>query len=189
MAAVMLTTAAAAQQAPQPAQPSSVPQPGDASAPQQPPKPPAPPIPGTVTCPAPTPPATAPTRMFNAPAGMLVLPVTSTRVADFEKFLGYVRDALAKTTDPTLLRQAKGWKSFRASEPGANNDVLYVFVFDPAVPCVDYGFGPILAAAIPDEAKLAEIWNLYKLSVKSGGSLMNFVPVPAPDSKPTRPTP
>ena len=169
MAVAMLTVALTAQQSQPPGQPAA--QPATPA--------PAVQVPGTVACPVPAPPAKAPERSFNAPAGMLVLPVSSTKVTDFEKFLGYVRDALAKTTDATLRRQASGWKFFRASEPGPNGDVLYVFAFDPAVPCVDYGLGPILAAAIPDEAKLLEIWNLYKSSVRSGGSLMNLVPVPA----------
>jgi hypothetical protein len=56
---------------------------------------------------------------------------------------------------------------------------LYAFVFDPAVPCVDYGLGPILAAAIPDEAKLLEVWKLFSGSVRNGGTLMNLVPVGA----------
>ena len=108
---------------------------------------------------------------------MMLVQVIPTKVADFEKFLGYVRDALAKTTDATLRKQREGWKFFQVSEPGPNNDVLYAFVMDPAVPCVDYGLGPILAAAIPDQAQLTEIWNLGKLSMRNGGTLMNFVPV------------
>jgi hypothetical protein len=115
--------------------------------------------------------------MFNAPAGVIFHQVISTKVPDFEQFLSHVRDALAKTTDKTLLSQAKGWKFFRVSEPGPNNDVLYAFVLDPVVPCVDYALGPILAAAIPDEAKLMEVWNLYKTSVRGGGTLLNLVPV------------
>lgn len=110
---------------------------------------------------------------------MIVHQVISTKVADFDKFLGYVREAIAKTSDATVQRQAKGWKFFRVSELGPNGDVLYAFVFDPAVPCVDYGLGPILAAAIPDEAKLLEVWKLFSGSVRNGGTLMNLVPVGA----------
>lgn len=115
--------------------------------------------------------------MFNAPVGVIFHQVTATKLGDFEQFLGHLRDALAKTTDKTLQSQAKGWKVFRVSEAGPNNDVLYAFVFDPAIPCVDYALGPILAAAIPDEAKLLEVWNLLKSSVKGGGTLLNLAPV------------
>ena len=134
-------------------------------------------VPGTVTCPVPTPPATMPTRSFIAPAGMLMIPVLSTKVDDFEKFLGYVQDALAKTTDKAMREQAKGWRFFKIPEPGPNGDVLFAFLLDPAVPCVDYGLMPILNAAVPDGKQLDEIWNLYKGSVRNGGYLMNLVPV------------
>jgi hypothetical protein len=134
-------------------------------------------IPGTVMCPAPAPPATLPARSFTAPAGMLLQPVMSTKVADFEKFLGYVRDALATTTDATVRKQAEGWKFFKIAETGPNGDVLFAFFFEPAVTCVDYALQPILAAAIPDAAKLTEVWNLYKLSVRGGGTLMNLIPI------------
>ena len=151
--------------------PQSPPAPG----PQTPPA--APTVPGTVTCTAPTPPATMPTRSFTTQTGMLLIPVLSTKVADFEKFLGYVRDGLAKTTDAGLREQAKGWRFFKVPEPGPNGDVLFAMVADPAVPCVDYGFQQILNVAIPDGKALEEVWNLYRNSVRNGGHLMNFVPV------------
>ena len=180
MAVATLTVVLAAQQTP----PATQTQP---TAPQATSPAAAKPVPGTVTCPVPTPPAKAPERSFNASMGMLLVPVLPTKVEDFEKFLGYVRDALAKSTDQTVLRQAKGWRFFRMPEPGPNQDVIYAFLFEPAVPCVDYALGPILNAAIPDEAKVLEVMNLYKNSVRNGGTLMNFVPWPVPGSDSTRP--
>ena len=180
MALAMFTVALAAQQTPPATQTQPTAQ--QATSPAA-----ATPVPGTTTCPVPTPPAKAPERSFIAPMGMLLVPVLPTKVEDFEKFLGYVRDALAKSTDQTVLRQAKGWRIFRMPEPGPNQDVIYAFLFDPAIPCVDYALGPILNAAIPDEAKVLEVMNLYKNSVRNGGTLMNFVPVPAPGSGPARP--
>ena len=134
-------------------------------------------VPGTVTCPAPPPPAKLPDRLFIAPAGMLLQPVISSKVVDFEKFLGYVRDALAATTDATVREQAKGWRFYKMAEAGPNGDVLFAFLLEPAVPCVEYALQPIIAAAIPDTAKMIEVWNLYKLSVRGGGTLINLVPV------------
>ena len=159
-----------------------VPPPAGQPAPQQPAAPVAAPaasmpVPGTVTCPAPPPPAKLPDRIFNAPVGLLLQQVVATRVADFEKFLGYVREAIAASKDKTVQQQARGWQFYKMAETGPNNDVLFVFVLDPAVPCVDYALGTILAAAIPDEAKLSEIWALYKGSVRVGPTLMNLVPV------------
>jgi hypothetical protein len=73
---------------------------------------------------------------------------------------------------------------FRVTDPGPNGDVMYAFLLDPAVPCVDYALGPILAEAYPDPAQLTEIFNLYRNSVRTGGTIMNLVPVPV-----TPPTP
>jgi hypothetical protein len=169
--AAILTAAVIAQQAPQP---------GGQPASQQPAAPatsPPVPVPGTVTCPAPPPPAKLPDRIFNAPVGVLIQPVLATRVEDFEKFLGHVRDAIAASTDTVVREQAQGWRFYKMTETGPNNDVLFWFLLDPAVPCVDYAFGPILAAAIPDPAKLAEVWALLKGSVRGGPMLMNLVPL------------
>jgi hypothetical protein len=136
------------------------------------------------SCPVPVPPATAPTRAFTVPTGILLHQVAATRVADFERLIGYVQDALAKTTNATLRNQAKGWRFYKDLGAGPNGDALFVFMLDPAVPCVDYALGPILAEAYPDPAQLTEIWNLYRSSVRGGGTIMNLVPVevkpPAP---------
>ena len=118
--------------------------------------------------------------MFNAPVGVLIQPVQATKVEDFEKFLAYVRDAIAASTDKTVREQAKGWKFLKGAELGPNKDVLFWFVLDPAVPCVDYAFGPILAAAIPDAAKLKEVWALFTGSVRGGPTLANLVAVERP---------
>lgn len=139
----------------------------------------APPVPGTVACPAPVPPATIPARSFTAETGMILHQVVPARIDDFNRFLAYVRDALAKSTNPTVRKQAAGWTFYRAVEAGPNGDALYVFLLDPAVPCVDYALAPILAEAYPDPAQLQEIWKLYTSSVRpTGVYLLTLVPAP-----------
>jgi hypothetical protein len=96
-----------------------------------------------------------------------------------------------------VRKKAQFWKIYRAVESGPNGDVLYVFLFDPAVPCIDYALGPILAEAFPDPAQLQEIWKLYTTSVRTGGTVMTLAPVPvmpappilAPPTTPTTTTP
>jgi hypothetical protein len=119
-------------------------------------------------------PATA--RTFSAPTGILFNAVRPDRVADFEKVMGYLQVALAASTDATVRAQAQGWRIFKATEPGPNGSVLYVFLLDPAAPGADYSLGRILADAQPDPARLQEIWKLYTDSVASGGSLLNLTP-------------
>jgi len=150
---------------------------------------PAPPQPAAPTTPAvpaipatPTGPPAA--RTFTSGCGFLMHPVRPEKVADFERFLDYVRDALAKTTNPRMKSQATGWRFFKATEPGPNGVALYVFWVDPAVPGAEYSLGPILAEVYTDPAQLAEIWAFYTTSVTSGGTLLNLSPVTLNPPKP-----
>jgi len=116
-------------------------------------------------------------RTFTAPVGLLFNTVRPERVADFEQVIARVQAALEKSTDPRVQEQAKGWRMFKATEPGPNGTVLYVFVVDPTVVGADYGFGRILADAYPDVTELQEIWRLYTTSVTGGGTLLNLTPL------------
>jgi hypothetical protein len=138
-----------------------------------------PPPPAAPATTAPAPPTASSSRIFTAPAGMILNAVRPERVADFEKVIGFLRSALAASPDPTVRAQAEGWRVFKASEPGPNGAVVYVFLLDPTVPGADYGLGRILAEAYPDQAKLQEIWKLYTDSLASGGSLLSLTPVKA----------
>ena len=161
---------AIAQQAPQtpaPTQPPATP-----PQTQTPPAPGAPsPVPGTPTTPVAA-------RTFTTGCGLLIHPVRPERQKDFERFLAYVRDALAKSANPRVRSQASGWRFMRATEPGPNGVVMYVFWIDPAVPNTEYALGPILAEVYTDPAQLSEIWALYTSSVTGGGTLLNLSPVP-----------
>lgn len=171
------------------------------AAPGQPPSTAAP-APGQVPAAPAAAPAAAPVpRTFTAPVGLIFHAVRADRVADFEKVVAYLRAALEKSVDPKIRAQATGWRIFKASEPGPNSTVLYVFSFDPTVAGADYSLGRILADAYPDAAQLQEIWKLYQGSTTSGGSLLNLTPVApvpppplaapgaAPDATPQAPAP
>lgn len=150
------------------------------------------PPPGPATAQAPVPPAPPVPRTFTAPVGLLFNTVRADRVADFEKVIAYVQAALEKSTDPTIRAQATGWGIFKATEPGPNSTVMYVFGFNPTVAGADYSLGRILADAYPDATQLQEIWTLYQGSVTSGGSLLNLTPVapvPPPPLATTTPAP
>jgi hypothetical protein len=125
-------------------------------------------------------------RSFAAPTGLLFNTVRPERVADFESVLWYLQQALRTSTDPVVRAQATGWRVYRATEPGPNATVMYVFLMDPVVPKADYGLGRILADAYPD--KVQEIWRLYQGSVTGGGSLLNLMPV-TPIQPPPSPPP
>jgi hypothetical protein len=159
---------------------------------QQQPAPPAAPAGAQKGEPAPPPAVTSSVRTFTAPMGIIMNAVRPERASDFEKVVAYLQTALSASTDGTVRAQAQGWRVLKASEPGPNGTVLYVFLFDPAVPGADYGLGRILADAFPDQSKLQEIWKLYTDSLASGGSLLNLTPLAPPstakpDSQPPTP--
>lgn len=149
--------------APAPAQPGQAGQPGQ------------PGQPGTVGAGAP---AVVP-RTFTGTTGLMFNTVRPERVADFEALLAEVQQALARSTNPATLAQAKGWRFFKAAEPGPNGTVMFVYVVDPVVPGEDYSLGKILVDAFPDATKVQEIWKLYTTSVTGGGTLLNLSAVSA----------
>jgi len=163
-----------------------------------------PPATGTVQPPPPGTPAPAPgtqapvvlapvmpplplgARTFTAPAGLIFNTVRPDRVVDFEMVMGYLQAALDKSTDARVREQAMGWRVFKATEPGPNNSVMYVFVIDPAVPGAEYGLGRILADAYPDQ--IQEIWKLYTGALTPSATLLNLTPVKPPATLPAPPS-
>jgi len=176
--AFVAAAAAFAQVAPPPTT-----QPPQSGAPQQ----PAPTAPGAAAPAGTTPPAAVapPTaRAFTAPAGMILNAVRPERTVDFELVVGYLQAAFATSTNPQLRAQAAGWRAYKATEPGPNNTVLYVFWFDPTVVGADYALGPILSDAYPDQ--IEQIWKLYQGALAGAGSqsLLNLTPVMPPPLPP-----
>jgi hypothetical protein len=154
------------------------PAPAPAPAPGPAPVVPAAPDPATVV-PAPVvPPLPLGARTFTGKSGLIFNAIRPDRVVDFEMVIGYLQAALEKSTDARVREQAQGWRVFKATEPGPNGSVVYVFVIDPAVPGADYGLGRILADAYPDQ--IEKIWSLYTGSQAQGGSLLNLTPVQPP---------
>jgi hypothetical protein len=174
------TTAAAKSQAPAGQQPAVPGVPGQ-PVPGQPV--PGQPAPGAKPVAAPAPSATA-ARTFTAPVGLLFNTVRPDKALDFERLVSAVRKTLESSTDPKLQAMAKGWRFYKAAEPGPTSSVLYVFIVDPVVPGEDYGLGRVLSSGSTDTAALQEIWKLYTSSVTSGGSLLNLSPIPEPPPGP-----
>jgi hypothetical protein len=128
--------------------------------------------------------APAPARAFMAPTGMILNAVRPERVVDFELVVGYLQAAFAKSTNAQVRAQGQGWRMFKATEPGPNNTVLYVFLLDPTVAGADYALGPILSDAYPDQ--IEQIWKLYQGALAGTGSqsLLNLTPVEPPPLPP-----
>jgi len=159
----------------------------DGSAQVAPTAPPPQPAAPAVAAPGVAPPAAAApgaARAFLAPAGLILNAVRPERVVDFELVIGYLQAAFATSASPQLRAQGQGWRMFKATEPGPNNTVLYVFLLDPTVVGADYGLGPILSDAYPDQVE--QIWKLYQGALAGPGSqsLLNLTSVEPPPLPP-----
>ena len=104
-------------------------------------------------------PAAAPVSQFAFPgdAGMILNFVKADKTADFEMVLGKVKEALAKSEKPDRKAQAAGWKVFKATDPGPNGAVMYVFFMDPTSKTAEYSVGSILVEGFGAEGQ-----TLYK---------------------------
>ena len=116
-----------------------------------------------------------PVRSFATDAGMILNPIKPEATADFEMVLGKVKEALNKSEAPGRKDQARGWKVFKAQEPGPNSSVLYVFVMDPAVDGGEYAVGQLLAEVFPTEAQA--LYDTFSGAYSGGQTLLNLNPV------------
>ena len=146
------------------------------------------PLPGATPATPSAPPAPAPPpgqsvvsppplgRVFAAEQGMIINAIRPDKVMDFETVIAKLREALTNSKDPVRNQQGWGWKVYKASEPGPNGSVLYVFVMDPVVKGADYGVAKILAEAYPTE--IMELYRMYTTAfAPAGQTLINLQPV------------
>ncbi|MEZ5284428.1 MAG: hypothetical protein R2712_06395 [Vicinamibacterales bacterium] len=93
---------------------------------------------GAPSQPAPAPSADPAAAVFATDVGLLLVTVKPDRTADYEAAVQALQAALAAATAPERVRVAQGWRVYRAAEPDAKGNVLYVHALVPAVPGVDY---------------------------------------------------
>jgi hypothetical protein len=114
--------------------------------------------------------------VFTAERGLIFNAIRADKVADFEMVLDKLRAALDTSKDPVRKQQGWGWKILKASEPGPNGSVLFVFMIDPVVKGADYGVARILSEAYPSE--IAELYRMYSTAFAAGGqTMLNLAPV------------
>jgi hypothetical protein len=88
--------------------------------------------------PAATPPADPASSAFTTDAGLLLVIIKPTAVADYELAIRTLQEALAKEKNPERAQAARGWRVFKAAEPDAKGNQVFVHVLLPAVKGFDY---------------------------------------------------
>ena len=117
-------------------------------------------------------------REFTAGAGVILNFVRPEGESAFEETLARAAEALAVGDSEESRRQADGWSTWRAEEPLADGDVLYVSWIDPVAPGADYWIPGILSEAFPAEAQ--ELYETWDGAFADGQILLNLRPVAGP---------
>jgi hypothetical protein len=107
---------------------------------------------------APQPPANP--FVFGSEAAMMTFIIKADKVADFEKVMAKLHQALANSDKPERRQQAANWKLYKAGEPGPNGNVIYFNVLAPVLKGADYAPSKIIAVVFPTEAQ--ELFLLYR---------------------------
>ena len=139
----------------------------------------------------PAPPADPASSQFTSDAGLLLVTIKPTSLADYELVIQTVQAALAKDTDPTRAAAAKGWRVFKAVEADAKGNAIFIHVIMPAVPEFDYRPSLLLDALVTELAP--ELLTKYQDAFAAPPTKLNLAEfahmsvAPAPTTPPTTP--
>lgn len=75
---------------------------------------------------------------FLTEAGLVLVKIKPTALADYELAIRTLQEGMSKATDATKVSAAKGWRVFKATENDAKGNHLYVHVMLPTVTGFDY---------------------------------------------------
>ena len=120
---------------------------------------------------------------FPGDVALWTVAIKPDKTAAFEQIMMRVREALAKSADPTRQKQASGWKVMKIEKPMPDGNIAYVHVISPVVPGADYTVMQILYDAYPNERQ--QLYDMYRgafaqnLSLAAGNVVLDM-------SKPTQ---
>lgn len=116
---------------------------------------------------------------FKGDAGVLLFTIKGDQTAAFEELAGKVKEALARSEDPIRKQQLEGWKVYKAAEPAAGGNALYILLADPAVKGAEYDPIMILVEALGKDYATPENQAMMKrfADVFANVNLLNLSPV------------
>lgn len=126
---------------------------------------------------------------FLSEAGALLVAVKPASVADYEQVIRALQEAMSKQTEPIKVAAAKGWRIFKAAEPDAKGNQLYVHLMLPAVTGFDYRPSLLLDELVQEVA--SELLGKYQDAFALPPSKLNLTefanmsvaPLPLPEVK------
>ena len=114
-------------------------------------------------------------RTFEGPAAMIINYVQSGSADEFEALTRRMVEALAESEDAEHQALAAGWTMYRVSEPGPNNNAVYVWLFDPVVEDANYAVAQLLNELFP--AEVQQLYETYMQSFGVGQTPLELEPV------------
>lgn len=117
---------------------------------------------------------------FPGQVALWTVAIKPDKTSAFEQIMMRVREALAKSADPTRQKQASGWKVMKIEKPMPDGNIAYVHVISPVVSGADYTVMQILYDAFPDERQA--LYEMYRdafaanLSLASGPISVDLAP-------------
>lgn len=116
---------------------------------------------------------------FKGDAGVLLFTIKGDQTAAFEELVAKVKDALTKSEDPIRKQQLDGWRVYKAAEPAAGGNALYILLADPAVKGAEYDPIMILVEALGKDYGTPENQEMMKrfADVFANVNLLNLSPV------------
>jgi hypothetical protein len=107
--------------------------------------------------------------------------IKADQTAAFEELIKKLRAGIAKTEDATLKQQGSGLKVYKASEPAAAGNALYVVMMEPTVPNAEYDLFTMLSKTMTAEEQrapeTAEMWKRFSGAFAAGLSRLSLTPV------------
>jgi len=116
---------------------------------------------------------------FTGDAGMLLFTIKGDQTTAFEDLVARVRTALSSSEDPIRKQQLTGWKVYKASEPAAEGNALYVLLADPAVKGAEYDPVMLVVEALGKEYATPENQAMVKqfVEVFANVNRLNLMPL------------
>ena len=139
----------------------------------------------------PAPPVDPASSLFTSDAGLLLVTIKPTSLADYELVIRTLQEALAKDTDPKRAAAAKGWRVYKAAENDAKGNPIFIHVLLPAVPEFDYRPSLLLDELVKDLAP--DLLTRYQDAFAAPPTKLNLAEfaqmsvVPAPLPPPKKP--
>ena len=83
------------------------------------------------------------------------------KTADWDQFLGKLKEALTKSTAPEAKQQLAGWKVIKVSKALPDGNIHYIHVINP-VKDADYNLLQVMYTVFTDPTEQKALYDLYR---------------------------